>query len=174
MAAFFRDVAFREQRGLGHAVLQAGQFVPEDENMVLILLGDAIVAGCDASSEMAALSRKTGCGVIGLERVPPEKVSRYGIVKCEGGRIVDLVEKPRAEDAPSDLAVAGRYLLAREVFRYLADQSAGVGGEIQLTDAIRRMLDAHPVVGYAYPGRRLDIGNPEGYFKALEAYHENR
>lgn len=164
-----------EQRGLGHAVLQAAQAVssPNGEP-VLILLGDCLVAGCSAAEEMVAVSKThDGASVIGLEKVPPEKVSRYGIVKCEGERIVDLVEKPRLEDAPSDLAIAGRYLLDAAVFDYLANQAPGIGGEIQLTDAIRRMIAKKPLYGYVYPGKRQDIGNPQGYFKALEAMHGN-
>ena len=75
------------------------------------------------------------------------------------------------EDAPSNYVVAGRYLLSPKIFRYLRDQEAGVGGEIQLTDAIRRMMPEEPVYGYVYPGKRQDIGNPQGYFKALEAFN---
>jgi UTP--glucose-1-phosphate uridylyltransferase len=85
----------------------------------------------------------------------------------------DIVEKPSLEEAPSNIAVAGRYLLDPAVFSYLKDQRAGVGGEIQLTDAIRRMLAEKKVFGYVYPGKRHDIGNPQGYFKALEAMGEN-
>jgi len=176
-----RFVYQREQRGLGHAVLQAeGEVRSKSEEVrseaVLILLGDALVIGCDAASEMVALSRTHGgAGVIGCEHVPAEKISRYGILKVEDGRITDLVEKPKAEDAPSDLAIAGRYLLPVEIFDYLADQTAGVGGEIQLTDAIRRMVRAGAdVIAYPYPGKRQDIGNPQGYFRALEAFYANR
>lgn len=171
-----RFVYQREQKGLGHAVLQAAEASDADGGNVLVLLGDALVAGCNASLEMVGLSRsRGGAGVIGLERVPPERVSRYGIVRIgENGRITDMVEKPSPENAPSDLAVAGRYLLDGAIFGYLADQREGVGGEIQLTDAIRRMLAEKETLGYVYPGRRQDIGNPQGYFKALEAMNENR
>ena len=162
-----RFVHQEEQRGLGHAVLQARL-----DDTALVLLGDALVSGGNASKAMAELSAANGgASVIGLEEVPSEKVSRYGIVKLEGTRIVDMVEKPKVEEAPSRLAVAGRYLLDPAIFGYLADQGAGVGGEIQLTDAIRRMLAEKPVLGYVYPGRRHDIGNPAGYFKALEAFN---
>ena len=142
-----------------------------DEYSVTVL-GDALVLGCDASSEMVARSRELGgAAVIGCERVPREKTSRYGILKTEpDGRIVDMVEKPSPEEAPSDLAVAGRYLLPKAIFSLLASQAPGKGGEIQLTDAIRRLLATHPVYAYEYPGRRQDIGNPDGYFAALEAF----
>ena len=166
-----------EQRGLGHAVLQAAG---EAGGEVLVLLGDALVTGPNPSREMVAVSKANGgASVIGLERVPPERVSRYGIASLEGGvsleaggsaRIVDLVEKPRLEDAPSNLAIAGRYLLDGDIFGLLATQTAGHGGEIQLTDSIRRLLATKPVYGYVYHGKRQDIGNPDGYFKALEAF----
>ena len=109
--------------------------------------------------------------MIGLEHVPPEKTNRYGIVRMEGDRIVDMVEKPAPAKAPSDLAVAGRYLLPPAIFERLEHQRAGVGGEIQLTDAIRGLLADHEILGYVYPGHRHDIGNPAGYLKALEAFN---
>jgi len=186
-----RFVYQEEQKGLGHAVLQVAPFARNSAEPVLILLGDALVAGCNAAKEMAKLSRRNyGASVIGLERVPTEKVSRYGIVRPKRLRseveveIADLVEKPSVEEAPSDLAVAGRYLLDAKIFDYLKTQTPGKGGEIQLTDAIRRMIGAgeprpsslipHPsLLGYVYPGKRQDIGNPKGYFEALKAMGAN-
>ena len=164
-----RFVYQKEQKGLGHAVLQA-----EIDDDVLILLGDALVVGCCAAKEMVEVSKAHGgAAVIGCERVPKEKVSRYGIMKLEGNRIVDMVEKPAVEEAPSDIAVAGRYLLPAAIFGYLKTQTPGKGGEIQLTDAIRRMLAERDAYAYVYPGKRQDIGNPDGYFAALEAYRGN-
>ena len=161
-----RFVYQKEQKGLGHAVLQA-----EIDDDVLILLGDALVVGCCAAKEMVEVSKRhAGAAVIGCERVPKEKVSRYGIMKLDGDRIVDMVEKPAVEEAPSDIAVAGRYLLPAAIFGYLKTQTPGKGGEIQLTDAIRRMLSERDAYAYVYPGKRQDIGNPDGYFAALEAY----
>jgi UTP--glucose-1-phosphate uridylyltransferase len=173
LAAKIRFVYQHEQKGLGHAVLQAGG--SRDPGPVLVLLGDALVSGPNPSRAMVELSRRHGgASVIGLERVPPEKVSRYGIVKADAEmKISDLVEKPRPEAAPSDLAIAGRYLLDGAVFDLLATQEAGHGGEIQLTDSIRRLLADKEVYGYIYPGKRQDIGNPQGYFKALEAFNGN-
>ena len=167
-----------EQRGLGHAVLQVAEDVGRETGAgspVLILLGDAVISGCSAAREMAALSAAHGgASVIGCERVPPEKVSRYGILKVEGGRVVDMVEKPSLEEAPSDLAVAGRYLLDSAIFEFLRTQTPGKGGEIQLTDAIRRMIaeKGTTLIPYVYPGKRHDIGNPGGYFETLVAFQE--
>ena len=178
-ASRIRWVYQEDQHGLGHAVLQVaglrGCGVAGSEEPVLILLGDAVISGCSAAKEMAALSKANGsASVIGCEHVPSEKVSRYGILKVEDGRIVDLVEKPSAAEAPSDLAIAGRYLLDAKIFGYLKTQTPGKGGEIQLTDAIRRMVRESGVtlLPYAYPGKRHDIGNPQGYFETLKAFME--
>ena len=184
-----RFVYQEEQKGLGHAVLMAADTVESDDR-VLILLGDCLVAGCNAAKAMAEVSAANGgASVIGLERVPVEKVSRYGIVRPAPDaieqsnnpnnrtvRILDLVEKPAPSEAPSDLAIAGRYLLSTEIFAFLRTQAPGKGGEIQLTDAIRRMI-APPasqavLLPYVYPGRRHDIGNPKGYFETLTAFNK--
>lgn len=176
-AGVLRWVYQTEQRGLGHAVLQCAEACAGCGDRVLILLGDAVVGGCEAASEMVALSRANGgASVIGAERVPPERVSRYGILRVEGGRVVDLVEKPSPEEAPSDMAVAGRYLMDAAIFDCLRTQAPGKGGEIQLTDAIRRMIagTGHALLPYVYPGKRHDIGNPQGYFEALCAFYGRR
>ena len=179
-ASRIRFVYQKEQKGLGHAVLQASGDVT---GPVLVLLGDALVSGPNPSAEMVAVSKANGgASVIGMEQVPWERVSRYGIIAVEGSvpsagesaRIKDLVEKPGADEAPSNLAIAGRYLLDGEIFSLLSTQQPGYGGEIQLTDAIRRLLEHKPVYGYVYPGKRQDIGNPAGYFTALEAFNGNR
>ena len=174
-----------EQKGLGHAVLQAADALADEQEPVLVLLGDALVSGEAPSATMAAISQAYGgASVVGLEEVPLERVSRYGIVKGLEGfkgldglkdldrivKIEDLVETPAPDKAPSRLAIAGRYLLDSAIFNLLASQTAGVGGEIQLTDAIRRLLDVKPAYGYRYPGTRHDIGNPAGYLKALQAF----
>lgn len=174
-----------EQKGLGHAVLQAAPLLASETDPILILLGDALVSGEAPSAAMVALSRlQAKASVVGLEEVPPEKVSRYGIVAGEAVplppalqspraqllKLSDLVEKPAPEVAPSRLAIAGRYLLDAAIFELLATQQPGKGGEIQLTDSIRRLLADHPVFGYRYPGRRHDIGNPQGYFETLQAF----
>ena len=172
-----------EQKGLGHAVLQAADILRGTSEPVLILLGDALVSGKAPSPAMAAISRAFGgASVVGLEEVPLKKVSRYGVVKGdfvdapaearEGIvlKLSDLVEKPAPEVAPSRFAIAGRYLLDPAIFNLLATQTPGKGGEIQLTDSIKRLLGTKPVYGFRYPGRRHDIGNPVGYFETLRAF----
>ena len=165
-----------EQKGLGHAVLQAADLLRGETDPVLVLLGDALVSGEAPSAAMAAISRAHGgASVVGLEEVPLGKVSRYGIVAGDFVeervlKLTDLVEKPQPEVAPSRLAIAGRYLLDPAAFDLLATQTPGHGGEIQLTDSIRRLLDGKAVYGYRYPGRRHDIGNPAGYLETLLAF----
>ena len=165
-----------EQRGLGHAVLQGAPLLAQEREPVLVLLGDALVSGEAPSAAMAAISRAHGgASVVGLEEVPLEKVSRYGIVKGTQvdervWKLDDLVEKPAPEAAPSRLAIAGRYLLDPAIFDLLATQTPGHGGEIQLTDSIRRLLAEKSVYGYRYPGHRHDIGNPAGYLETLNAF----
>lgn len=166
-----------EQKGLGDAVLAGWDGGRAGDGNVLILLGDALVAGCNAAKVMTELSTSSGgCGVIGCERVPCEKLSRYGILDLDGDRVVDLVEKPSPEEAPSDVAIAGRYLLPADVFGLLLTQAPGKGGEIQLTDAIRRYVlcaESKPILACVYPGKRQDIGSPRGYFDALKAMGAN-
>jgi UTP--glucose-1-phosphate uridylyltransferase len=173
-----RFVFQHEQLGLGHAVLQAASECADEKEPVLILLGDALVkSDVPCSCELVKISREFGnASVVGLEEVPPEKVSRYGIA---GGKQVrdnlfkldQLIEKPSPDVAPSNLAVAGRYVLSPCVFDCLASCNTGHAGEYQLTDAIQRMLEnGVPVYGYRYPGKRFDIGNPDGYRDMLLAH----
>jgi UTP--glucose-1-phosphate uridylyltransferase len=118
----------------------------------------------------------SSASVVGLEEVPAEKISSYGIVGGEQleqdgvFKLNTLIEKPAIADAPSNLAVAGRYLLHPRIFELLENTHAGHGGEIQLTDAIAALLKESPVLGYRYPGRRFDIGNPAGYLETLNGY----
>ena len=159
------------QRGLGDAVNQARRHVGDEP--FLCLLGDTIFSG-DADSlparQLAEAHREFGGSVIGLEEVPAEKVSRYGVV---GGaavregvlRIETLVEKPSPQEAPSRLAIAARYVLSPAIFDCLDATQPGKGGEIQLTDALRLLLAREPVHGVVLRARRHDIGNPVDWLK---------
>ena len=155
--------------GLGGAVLEARRHVGDEA--FVCLLGDTIFSGAlSPARQLCEAYRKLGTSIIGLERVAPEKVERYGIV---GGtevadgvlRLDTLIEKPKRDEAPSHYAIAARYVLSPAIFDCLAQTRPGKGGEIQLTDAIRLLLDREPVHGVLLDGRRHDIGNPMDWLK---------
>ena len=167
----------REPLGLGHAVLCAepvcgndffGVALPDD---VFINEHDPVLA------QLIKVHDKMGGSVIALEEVEPENVSRYGIVKSQfeihdenfdSGihKIIDMVEKPDLDNAPSNLAIMGRYILSPSIFPILREQQAGAGGEIQLTDAIKTLCAQEPVWGLVYKGRRFDCGTQKGWLAA--------
>lgn len=157
-------------RGLGHAVL-CGRDAIGDVPFAVMLPDDVIDADPPALRQMLAVFAATGDPVLLVERVPREAVSRYGIIAAEPVRdgvfrVTDLVEKPAPDDAPSDLAIVGRYVLTPDVFPALATTEEGAGGEIQLTDALRRLLDRRPIHACRLAGTRHDAGNRLGYLKA--------
>ncbi len=159
-----------EPLGLGHAVLCARPAVG-DEPFFVHLCDDMIVAEEPCLCQMVAEHEKHGGSVIATEPVPPEKTSSYGIVEIDGSnRITGIVEKPAPENAPSDLAVVGRYLLSPDIFDKLENTGRGAGGEIQLTDAIADMLGDSEVYAYTFDGKRYDCGNKLGYLVANVAY----
>lgn len=156
--------------GLGHAVLCARAAVG-DEPFYVHLADDLIAGAPPCLSQMAAEYARHGSSVIAVETVPHEHTSSYGIVAVdETNRITKIVEKPAPEDAPSDSAVVGRYLLAPEIFDKLETTGRGAGGEIQLTDAISDLLADSPVYAYNFTGVRYDCGSKLGYLKATVAY----
>lgn len=159
--------------GLGHAILKAKSFIGDDP--FVIALGDDIVYNPDApvAKQLIDIYEKYGSSVIGVQEVENKDVSKYGIVKPAAildentVEMVDFIEKPTLEEAPSNLACLGRYLLSGEIFKYLETTEPGKGGEIQLTDAILKMLnDDQKVVAYNFQGKRYDIGNKIGLLKA--------
>ena len=160
-----------EPLGLGHAVLCARPAVG-DEPFFVHLCDDLIAGEPPCLCQMAGEYGKHGGSVIAVETVPPEDTSRYGIVAVDGEpqRVTRIVEKPAPEDAPSNLAVVGRYLLDPVIFDKLETTGRGAGGEIQLTDAIADMLEESPVYAYPFSGERYDCGNKLGYLKATVAY----
>lgn len=160
----------KEAKGLGHAVLCAKQFVGNEP--FAVLLGDDLVdAKVPCLSQLIDVYNDYGGSVLGVQRVPMDRVSSYGIVNPEDikpnvWKAVDLIEKPSVEEAPSNLAVLGRYVLDPEIFDILEHTSPGRGGEIQLTDAIRELAQRKPVYAYNFFGRRYDIGDKEGFLEA--------
>jgi len=158
--------------GLGHAVLCSRSAVG-DEPFFVHLADDLIAGNPPCLTQMAAEYAKHGGSVIAVEKVPPEDTSSYGIVSVDAAnqdRIMAIVEKPSPDEAPSNLAVVGRYLLPAKIFDKLETTSRGAGGEIQLTDAIADLLEESPVYAYAFSGKRFDCGSKLGYLKATVAY----
>lgn len=165
----------KEPRGLGHAVLCAKSFIGDEP--FAVLLGDDVVVnhgGKPALEQLLDAYNETGASIVGVQSVAKEHVSKYGIVapskshKAVGRRVklTDMVEKPAVEKAPSNLAVLGRYVLTPEIFEFLATQTPGAGNEIQLTDAIKRLMDLQAVYAYDFEGTRYDVGDKLGFIKA--------
>jgi UTP--glucose-1-phosphate uridylyltransferase len=155
-----------EPLGLGHAVLCALPAVG-NEPFFVHLADDLIAGDSPCLTQMAAEYERHGGSVIAVEEVPHEDTSSYGIVAMDqSNRITEIVEKPAPENAPSNSAVVGRYLLAPEIFEKLETTGRGAGGEIQLTDAIADLLGESPVYGYSFEGERFDCGSKLGYLKA--------
>ncbi|MDX8395547.1 MAG: UTP--glucose-1-phosphate uridylyltransferase GalU [Mariprofundaceae bacterium] len=166
------NVAYIRQKhahGLGHAVLCAAPWVG-DECFGISLADELIISDVPAMEQLRQVYEKTGASVIGLARVPKENVSRYGIVEShdEDGlmRLDAMVEKPAVDEAPSDLAMIGRYVFTPRLFELLKDTKPGAQGEIQLTDAMARLAKEEPVYGVLIEGDRFDAGNPLGFLQA--------
>jgi UTP--glucose-1-phosphate uridylyltransferase len=164
----------KEAKGLGHAIYCARKFIGNEP--FAVLLGDDII-----HSEVPVLRQMIECyeefpgTIVGVQEVLPEVVSKYGIVKPDliKGRVfqaLDLVEKPKQEDAPSNLAVLGRYIIEPEVFNILENLSPGSGGEIQLTDALRVLAGEGNVYAYNFEGLRYDVGDKLGFIMATVEY----
>ena len=169
----------RQALGLGHAVLCAEPVVG-DEPFAVILADDLIDGGDNPClKQMVDVFQTFETGVIAVEQVPPERISRYGVISGDsrGERLWMLngiVEKPPVDEAPSDLGVVGRYILTPEIFDHLRETTAGAGGEIQLTDAIALQLQKETVQAYQFEGKRYDCGSKLGYLQASVEYALNR
>ena len=162
----------RRQRGLADAIYQAKTFIGDEP--FAVLLGDTIIDSSDEKthnlSKMASLYEETGKSVVALERVSKAQISRYGIA---GGKMLDkqvmeideLVEKPDLVDAPSNLAIASRYIFATGIFSLVEKTKPGVNGEIQITDSMKFLAEAGEILGYIISGRRHDIGNKVDFVK---------
>lgn len=159
--------------GLGHAVLCSRAAVGK-ETFAVVLADDLIDAQPGALSQMMNAYYRTGCNVIGVENVDPQQTGAYGIVEINHQNDFDyvksIVEKPHPDEAPSHLGVVGRYILSARIFDFLTNLPLGAGGEIQLTDAIARLLTEQKMIAYAFAGRRYDCGDKLGYLEATVAY----
>ncbi|MFF2156618.1 UTP--glucose-1-phosphate uridylyltransferase GalU [Paenibacillus chitinolyticus] len=162
----------KEPKGLGHAILCAKSFIGQEP--FAVLLGDDIVqAETPCTAQLIEVYEKYKSTVVGVQWVADKDVNKYGIVDA-GKEIVDrhvipvrsLVEKPQPSEAPSNYAIMGRYILTPEIFNILETQQPGAGGEIQLTDAIRRLNENQPTFAYEFEGIRYDVGDKLGFIKA--------
>ncbi|MEM1389683.1 MAG: UTP--glucose-1-phosphate uridylyltransferase GalU [Pseudomonadota bacterium] len=170
-ASFVRQQA---PLGLGHAIWCARDII--DDEPFAILLPDVIVkAEKSCLAQMVDAYDRVGGNVIAVDAVPEEEVSKYGVIqpKQRDGRVIEMtgmVEKPSRHEAPSNLTITGRYILQPKIFKLLADQAAGAGGEIQLTDAMARLMLEQKFYAYEFEGSKYDCGSKEGYFEAVLGY----
>jgi UTP--glucose-1-phosphate uridylyltransferase len=163
----------KEALGLGHAVLTARELVG-DEPFAVLLADDVIDAEVPCLKQLMNIFDKTQCSVLATQVVEGPGISAYGVLEGKpvpgsNGKLYEvasLVEKPRPEDAPSNLAVIGRYILTPTVFETLSDLKAGAGGELQLTDGLKQLLKKEKIYGYVFEGKRHDTGDKLGFLKA--------
>jgi UTP--glucose-1-phosphate uridylyltransferase len=163
----------KEALGLGHAVLTARELVG-DEPFAVLLADDVIDSEVPCLKQLMEVFNQTQCSVLATQVVDGPGISAYGVLDAKlvpgsNGKLYEvssLVEKPRAEEAPSNLAVIGRYILTPAVFETLADLRAGAGGELQLTDGLRALLKREKIYGYVFDGKRHDTGDKLGFLKA--------
>ena len=163
-----------EPLGLGHAVLCARPVI-DDEPFAVLLADDLLDGTPPVMQQMTALYERLQCSVLGVQEIPRERSGQYGMIapvplEPDIDRVTAIVEKPRPDDAPSTLAVVGRYILTPRIFQHLARAQPGTGDEIQLTDAIAGLLSEEQVVAYRFHGVRYDCGSKLGYLAATVAF----
>ncbi|GKX28538.1 UTP--glucose-1-phosphate uridylyltransferase [Vallitalea longa] len=160
----------KEPRGLGHAILTAKHFIG-NEPFAVLLGDDVIVSKKPCLQQMMDVYNEYRTSILGVQKVPEDDVSKYGIIDAKHiedriYKIKDLVEKPKTEKAPSNIAILGRYIITPSIFKYLETQEAGAGGEIQLTDSLKRLAKDEAIYAYNFIGKRYDVGNIMGFLQA--------
>ena len=170
----FTYIRQKQMLGLGHAILTGKPLVGRDP--FAVVLADDLCLG-NPLREMQEIFKKYRASIVAVEEVPPEKINRYGVIKGkeieEGVWIVEeMVEKPKPENAPSNLGVIGRYILTPTIFDYLENTPPGRGGEIQLTDALNTQAQEEIVIAYKLKGRRFDCGSVEGFIEATNYFYQ--
>ena len=174
----FKDIKFtyvrqKTQNGLGDAILHAEHLIQE-EPFAIILADDLIINNQSCTSQLINIYKEHQCSVIGVNEVPENETEKYGVISIDKSTstnktflLKDIIEKPKT-NAPSNLAVVGRYILSSSIFKYLNNLAPSVGGEVQLTDAIKLMLDDEKVIGHIYEGAHFDCGSRHGYVNAIK------
>ena len=174
----FRDIKFNyviqeEQKGLGHAILLAKEYI-KDEPFAILLPDDLFFSEKSCLAQLAEAYKKTNSSVIAVNKIDSENIHKYGVI--DPGKIHDnfieikgIIEKPNLADAPSDIAVCGRYILNSSIFNYLEETIEDLSNEIQLTDAIKLMLNNEKVSACVYEGEKFDCGSKQGFVEATIA-----
>ncbi|MBM94564.1 MAG: UTP--glucose-1-phosphate uridylyltransferase [Oceanospirillaceae bacterium] len=176
------EFAFKRQnemKGLGHAI-HCGEVMMGDEAFGVVLADDLCIADDNdegVMAQMVKIHEKYGCSVVAVQEVPEENIHKYGVIAGEQEedgvyRVSDMVEKPAREDAPSNLAIIGRYILTADIFPKIAETGAGVNGEIQITDALLKQAKEGKVIAYKFRGKRFDCGSLDGFVEATNYVYE--
>lgn len=168
-----------EMKGLGHAIL-SGRPLIGDEPFAVVLADDLCfnLGGDGVLQQMVKLYNQFRCSIVAIQEVPHDEVSKYGVIAGEMirddiFRVHSMVEKPQPEDAPSNLAIIGRYILTPDIFELIENTEPGKGGEIQITDALMKQAKDGCVIAYKFKGKRFDCGGAEGYIDATNFCYEN-
>ena len=174
----FKDIKFtyvrqKTQSGLGDAILHSEHLIQE-EAFAIVLADDLIINNPSCISQLISSYDEHKCSVVGVNEVPQNEIEKYGVISIDESSstktsffLNDIVEKPKT-NPPSNLAVVGRYVLSSNIFKYLKNLKPSVGGEVQLTDAIKLMLNDEKVVGHLYEGKKFDCGSRHGYVNAIK------
>ncbi len=168
-----------QMKGLGHAIL-TGRTLIGDEAFAVVLADDLCInlEGDGVLQQMIKLYNQFRCSIVAIQEVPMEDTAKYGVISGEMirddiYRVHSMVEKPKPEDAPSNLAIIGRYILTPDIFDLIAQTEPGKGGEIQITDALMKQAQDGCVIAYKFKGQRFDCGSVEGYIDATNFCYEN-
>lgn len=175
----FTMVRQREMLGLGHAILTGGEALIGNEPFGVVLSDDLCLnEGPGVLSQMVELFKQFRCSIVAVQEVPEDEVHKYGIIAGESlrdglYRVDKMVEKPSKEDAPSNLAIIGRYILTPDIFDILRNTPPGANGEVQITDALQTQAKSGCVMAYKFQGRRFDCGSVPGFVEATNFVYEN-
>ncbi|MDF2522927.1 MAG: gtaB [Clostridiales bacterium] len=164
----------KEPRGLGHAIYCAKSFVG-DEPFAVLLGDDVVHSEVPCLKQLIDVFNEYKTTIVGVQQVPMEEVSKYGIVSGKQVddrvyKVKDMVEKPEMEKAPSNVAILGRYIITPQIFKHLENATPGKGGEIQLTDALKELMSHEAMYAYDFIGKRYDVGNKQGFLEATVEY----
>lgn len=176
--ATFTMTRQREMKGLGHAIL-TGETLIGNEPFGVILSDDLCInEGDSVLSQMVKLYKQFRCSIVAIQEVPKDQTEKYGVISGEAlkdglYRVDDMVEKPKPEEAPSNLAIIGRYILTPDIFDILRDTPPGKNGEVQLTDALLTQAKNGCVMAYQFEGQRFDCGSVDGFVEATNFVYEN-